>query len=137
MRSRLLAAAAVAYVLILTYLLLAPHPLWIFGGSGKVAERTVDRSLSGSVQHLIAYGILGALCPMLGGPLRRSPVLPLLAGAAVHAAACEALQALIPAREYDWTDLAANLIGVLSGAIIGYLASVSFKLPAAAGRDSL
>ena len=48
---------AALYGLLLTYLLLAPSPLWIFGEWGDSVERSVDRTFADYVQHGVCYAI--------------------------------------------------------------------------------
>lgn len=111
--TRLARIAAGAFALLLTYLLVAPSPLAIFGDDGANVEESFDRSVSGFLQHLAAYGVF-TLLVLLACRTRRGRTIALLLVAA-HAGVTEAVQHFVPLRHTDWADLLANAIGIAVG----------------------
>ena len=107
---RLALPAAIGFGLLLTYLLVVPSPFWMFGDDGVATEQVVDRSVSGFVQHLIAYAVFTALLLMAIGGRRRWILSPLVA--ATHCVLTEFVQAFVPMRHADWYDVVANGIGI-------------------------
>ena len=111
--ARTLRTAAVLYTLLLSWLLLAPDPLAIFGVAGSAAEEAVDWSLSGAVQHVGAFAVLSALWCLSSVDQRGRVAAVVLSG--FFGAAMELLQLLVPTRYCDWHDLLANLVGIAFG----------------------
>ena len=105
--------AAALYTLLLSWLLLAPDPLAIFGVAGAAAEEAIDWSLSGAVQHVGAFAILSALWCLSSVDQRGRVASVILSGC--FGAAMELLQLLVPTRYCDWHDLLANLVGIIAG----------------------
>lgn len=124
MHPRIAWTIAILYTLLLSYLLLVPHPLDFFGTAGKQAEEDIDRAVSAYLQHIVAYAGLACL---LGWALwtvadgKRVLLLPLAAGA-VHALGTEWLQIRVPHRYGDWPDALANLGGIAAGGLMLWLA---------------
>ncbi|MCH7989959.1 MAG: VanZ family protein, partial [Planctomycetes bacterium] len=109
--------ATALYGLLVTYLLLAPHPLWIFGEWGDNVERSVDRTLADYVQHGVCYSIFMLL--LLWSARTRGPFtnLKLACCAALvicHGLLTEFLQMFIPQRDFSVFDIAANTTGVVA-----------------------
>ena len=107
--------AVVAYFLLLSYLLLTPHPLWFMGTAGEAAEETVDSTLADYAQHALAYAVLGGLITLatVGKSFRIR--CGWLTAAAAHGVLCEVLQHFIPHRHFGAHDALANAVGVMGG----------------------
>jgi VanZ family protein len=120
-RRRVAQGAVVAYVLLLTYLLLAPHPLWCLGVAGRTIERTVDLTLAGCLQHAAAYALLGASLAWVCGRASAAWQWGWLLLAMGHGVAMEWLQRFFPHRFSGWPDALANVSGVAFGALAGLL----------------
>ncbi len=112
---RLWWGAVAAYFLLLSYLLLTPHPLWFMGTAGEAAEETVDSTLADYAQHALAYAVLGGLITLatVGKSLRFR--CGWLTAAAAHGVFCEVLQHFIPHRHFGAHDALANAVGVMAG----------------------
>ena len=104
----------VFYVIVLSYLTLAPDPWWIFGSPGRSAEQTFDSTLADYVQHAIVYSMLGILLAASSRASNRSLPLALLFGVC-HAVGTECLQYWIPPRSCSAVDGLANLVGLVVG----------------------
>ncbi|MFH1924586.1 MAG: right-handed parallel beta-helix repeat-containing protein [Planctomycetota bacterium] len=104
--------AAAVYAVVLTYLLLAPHPLWLFGVPGQAVEETIDRSIAGYVQHALAYALLASLLAWACRTESASRQATWALLAVGHGALAECLQSFIPHRYADWPDGLANALGV-------------------------
>lgn len=115
LRPRVRAAIAWSYCLLLIYLLLAPSPLSPFGEWGNGTQDAIDHTLSGSLQHLIAYFVLVSVFWWSTIPQNREMRGILLGSLCLHAAVFEGLQAFIPTRECDWLDFFCNLTGIALG----------------------
>ena len=120
-RVRVAWSAVLVYAVLLTYLLLTPHPLWFLRVSGQAIERTVDHSISGYLQHALAYALLGWSLAWVSrtasGPRQWSWV----ALAMGHGMAAEWLQRFVPHRYSSWPDGLANILGVALGALTASL----------------
>ena len=113
--------AVLIYTVVFTYLLLAPHPLWLFGTPGRDLERTIDATLAGFVQHMFPYVLLACLLAWASRKTYGSPQFFWAALAIGHGIGTEMLQYLIPHRYCHWPDGLANVLGVS----LGWLAAVS------------
>lgn len=107
-------AVAAIYVLLLSWLTLAPDPWWIFGSTGRSAEHSVDFTLADYVQHAMAYGVLGILLAANGRVSERW-VTQLAAFGLCHAVGTECLQYFVPSRTCSVVDGLANVAGVTIG----------------------
>jgi VanZ family protein len=126
--------AAVTFTLLLTYFLVAPAPLALFGVLGDVAQQRLARSVTDSVQHAVAYAIFTALWIL--ATRKRTSRLAVIGLAVLHGAATEAVQALMPPRHSDWFDMLANLCGITSGAVLAWFAaSVATRRQASTPAD--
>lgn len=108
------------YTVVLTYLLLRPDPLWLLGASGQDIERTIDRTIAGFVQHVLAYALLACLLAWASRTTCGSLRLSWAVLAIGHGIGAELLQHFIPRRYCDWPDGLANTLGVA----FGWLAAV-------------
>ncbi len=106
------------YCFLLIYLLIAPSPLEPFGDWGQDAEEAIDKTVSGYLQHVIAYA--GLLSVFWWGyrPKTSAAIWLLIAAAIGHGMLFEALQFFIPSRECDWADLGCDLLGVALAASV-------------------
>ena len=108
---------AVAYLLLLTYLLGTPHPLWLLGETGETVDQAVEMTLSGFSQHVMAYTLLAwLLCSAFGASSLSARVRCLLLAAA-HGLIMEGVQYFLPFRYCDWADTVGNLAGVGLGGL--------------------
>ena len=105
----------VTYVTLLSYLTLAPDPWWIFGSTGQTVEETLDSTLADYFQHIVAFGVLGAMLAVnsRSATLIRRRLLGTFGLG--HAIGTECLQQWIPLRTCTLTDLAANITGLAAG----------------------
>ena len=123
---------SVVYVLLLSYLTLAPDPWWIFGSGARTAEEAIDSTLADYVQHAAVYAVLGILLAA-GEVFSERPVRSRrFEFGLLHAAGTELLQFWIPARWCDLTDGAANVAGVAAG---WFLVQALRSRPAVAGPE--
>lgn len=101
----------VAYLVILTVLLVHPDAFGLFAARGKTVEASLDATVSEFVQHLAAYFLLGTLLDRGFRASRRSvwTIHGLVFG---HACATELIQIFVPRRSWEWQDLLADGIGV-------------------------
>ena len=114
-------AAVGAYFLLLSYLLLTPHPLWFMGTAGEAAEETVDSTLADYVQHALAYAVLGGLITLAAVGKSFRVRCGWLTAAAAHGVLCEVLQQFVPHRHFGAHDALANAVGVMAGWAIAML----------------
>ncbi len=107
---------AIGYTLLLSYLLLAPQPLFFLGQTGAAADEAVSETVADWAQHAAVFAMLtGLWIVAVGDHWRRGAVV----GACVaYGAGTECLQALIPHREFGWTDLIANSAGATVGTAV-------------------
>ena len=134
-RSGLLTARILAagFTAALTYVLVAPDPLAVFGTTGQAAHRAISRSLPDTLQHLFAYAAFAALWNWTVRGWRARLLIAMIA--VLHGAAVELVQGLIPSRQADWRDLMANVVGTLAGTGIGWLAAVVSTRRTRANRE--
>ncbi|MEO2020607.1 MAG: VanZ family protein [Pirellulaceae bacterium] len=108
-----------AYFAVLSHSLLAPSPLWYLGPMEPAIQEGVTGRFADYWQHLVAFQLLALLVCWARGPNGFPAVrtcLPTLLGYAIIS---EALQALVPSRSCELRDMAANLLGVLTGWLMG------------------
>ncbi len=108
------AAAAVVMLSVLTWALLSVNPF----RAVRTTPLHIVRTLNDFVVHLTAYAavtiVWGSLPYRTNDSVRRR----LTGLLAVHAVTTELLQAFIPRRHCDPTDLTANLLGIVLGLCI-------------------
>lgn len=114
--SRALRIIAISYAVLLTYLLLAPEPLFFLGSTGAQLDATVTRSVADWVEHASVYLAFTGL--VLVAWQGQSPNALLVMLIIVHAILTETLQHWIPLRETSLLDLLANVCGILTGALL-------------------
>ncbi|WP_417847605.1 VanZ family protein [Thalassoglobus sp.] len=100
------------YWILLTYLLLAPHPLWFLTGIGQEDEFSIF-TMSDLIQHLLAFAVLGFLLSTQFPPLGRTS--KLLYASGFYAVFTELLQWFIPNRFAAISDMLANASGLIIG----------------------
>lgn len=100
------------FLLLLTYLTLAPDPWWFMGQAGREAEQSIDSTFAGYSQHFGAYAVLAVLLVGASFTTQSPPVKAVAMFSALHGVATESLQHFIPLRTCDWTDVLANTLGV-------------------------
>jgi VanZ family protein len=107
------------YVVVLSWMMLAPQPWIIFGKQqDSVPLVSAASTLPDYLQHLGAFMLLACLAQMAvrGGPVNRLSLrASLLVGYALFV---ETAHTWIPQRTFQWSDLIANLAGVLLGIVI-------------------
>lgn len=108
------------YWILLTNLLLAPHPWWYLGDFESDVQQLVARNLADYIQHLLAFSLLAVFAWGARASTSRPSVLPLLTGLGLYAILAELLQLWIPGRTCQWLDMACNLAGIA----VGWLLSV-------------
>lgn len=114
-RHRLPKRLATLYLVVLTYLLLAPHPLWVLGSAGQKLEQTVTRTFSDDVQHAGTYAVLVIMLMWAFTRGRGVTQSQAIGFAFLHGVSMEGLQHFIPHRYCDWKDILANAVGVACG----------------------
>ena len=102
-------------LVLITYALVAPHPLWVFGASGESAETYVDTTLTGFLQHVIAYSVLAWATILAFGAENRRAALWCVVALAVHGLLMEGIQLFVPHRYCDLPDALANFVGAGTG----------------------
>lgn len=107
--------AVLVYAVALTYLLLAPNPLWLLGAPGQDIERTVDRTIAGFAQHVLACAILACLLALASRTTHGARQCSWAALAMAHGAGTELFQYFVPHRYSDWSDGVADALGVAIG----------------------
>lgn len=103
------------YWIALTYLLLAPDPLWFLNGSTGVDDSYV-LSVPDLVQHFLVFGLLGVL---LSYPLDRARLVSISLWVAIaYSMGTELAQLFVPGRFASVPDVLANLSGLAIGWVI-------------------
>jgi VanZ family protein len=100
------------YLLLLSFLLLAPEPLKLLG----FASRPGASSLR--MVHFCLFTVLGFLVWASRWPVRRGLVVGLLVA---YALVTESLQWLVPTRTVDLLDYVENLLGLAAGGAVWHL----------------
>ncbi|QDT34655.1 VanZ family protein [Thalassoglobus polymorphus] len=100
------------YWTLLTYLLLAPHPLWFLTGLSQPDEFSIF-TMSDLIQHLSAFAVLGFLLSTQFSPSGRTS--KLLYASGFYAVITELLQWFIPNRHAAISDMLANASGLIIG----------------------
>ena len=110
--------AAGLYVVVLTNVLLAPHPLWMFGLTGDAVEESLNSALADYIQHGLSYTLLTVLLIAAVRPRTVRGLTLCVALTLAHGLGTEALQAVIPLRDCEWSDALADSIGAVTGLAI-------------------
>src|SRR5262245_18414137 len=101
MHFRIATAMTASYVLLLSYLLLTPEPLVLFGLAGGEIHGAVDATVSTYMQHTLAYAVLTALCFWWSSLRERAPFRNSFLFAGGHGFLTEWLQRFVPGRHSD------------------------------------
>lgn len=137
--NRIMARSTAAfYVLLLSYLLLVPHPLAVFGAAGAKADEAIEKTHTDYLQHAIAYAGLAVVSvwASVTSGRRWNRAGWVWAVVAVHATAAEALQIYVPNRVASGQDAAANLAGIGMGWLALWLFSWWLAQEASTARIS-
>jgi hypothetical protein len=100
------------YAVLLTYLLLTPEPLFLFGSAAGEIHGAVDGTVSTYMQHTLAYAVLMAFLVWMSSVRSGPSVFVCINFAAGHALLTEGLQILVPGRHGDLWDLVADFAGM-------------------------
>ncbi len=120
MRATIWAVRAVGclYLILLTTLLLIPHPwAWLLGATPEVSPP--DRGV-----HFCAFFVLAILCAASRLSWPRPVLTAILVG---YAIATESLQGLVETRVVDPIDCTENLLGLAAGAAVWALGQRLFR----------
>lgn len=119
-RIRLLVVMAAAVVL--TYVLLVSDPTRIFRWLPFRAGKEVVTEAPDWAQHFIAYLTFSFLLRWYSAAQARWVVPAMFGFAVAHAMATEYLQRFVPERTSDLRDFAVNMLGIVTGTILGRVA---------------
>ena len=112
---------ALLYLVLLSWMLLAPDPWIVFGEGGERLAKQASRTIADYFQHAGAFLLLAILADralhVTGTDRFRLRVTMLLS----YAVFTEVTQAWIPGRQFQWPDLLANLLGITSGLLLSCL----------------
>jgi len=109
------------YLACLSWMLLAPDPWIVFGEAGERLAEQATRTLADYFQHAGAFLLLAILAHLaLHLPYRvrfhlRASLL------VIYALFTEIAQVWIPDRQFQWFDLLANLLGIITGLLLAHL----------------
>jgi len=112
---------ALLYLALLSWMLLAPAPWIVFGEGGQRLAERASRTVADYFQHAGAFLLLTILADRalhVTGTDRLGLRVAILLGYAVFT---EIAQAWIPDRQFQWSDLLANLLGISSGLLLSRL----------------
>ncbi len=122
-------ALALVYLACLSWMVFTPDPWILFGTPGQQFAEQLDSTLADHFQHAAAFLLLAILSQLaLRGtrgehwPIRAAWLL-------IYALGAEASHALIPNRYFEWSDMVANLAGVLIGMLLAGLLLHSSRRP--------
>ena len=118
---RLYQVIALAYLACLSWMLLAPDPWILFGENADQLADTAHRTLADHFQHAIAFLLLAILSGLAWRPPAGFPLICHGSLLLSYATGSEGAQAWIPQRQFEWTDMAANLAGVTLGLLLARL----------------
>ncbi|MBX3441592.1 MAG: VanZ family protein [Planctomyces sp.] len=113
---RLLRIATALYALGLTWLLVAPEPLFFLGKTGAAIDSAISSTVADWLEHACVYIVFAALLLITYG--RERGIIRMLSLAAAHGIATETIQHWVPGRDATLHDLAANLSGIATGALV-------------------
>lgn len=112
---------ALLYLALLSWMLLAPDPWIVLGEGGDRLAKQASRTFADYFQHAGAFLLLTILADRalhVTGTDRLGLRVAILLGYAVFT---EIAQAWIPDRQFQWSDLLANLLGISSGLLLSRL----------------
>ncbi len=112
---------ALLYLALLSWMLLAPDPWIVLGEGGDRLAKQASRTFADYFQHAGAFLLLTILADRamhVTGTDRFGLRVAMLLSYAVFT---EVVQAWIPDRQFQWSDLLANLLGITSGSILAHL----------------
>jgi len=122
-------ALALVYLACLSWMLLTPDPWILFGTPGQQLAKQFETTLADHFQHAAAFLLL-AILGQLALRGNRGEYWPIRTAWLVgYALATEGSHALIPNRYFEWSDLVANLAGVLIGMLLAGLLLHSSPAP--------
>jgi len=122
-------ALALVYLACLSWMLLTPDPWNLFGTPGQQLAEQVESTLADHFQHAVAFLLL-AILGQLALRGTRGEYWPIRAAWLLgYALAAEGSHTLIPNRYFEWSDLVANLVGVLIGMLFAGLLLPSSRRP--------
>ena len=112
---------ALVYLSCLSWMLFTPDPWILFGTPVQRLAEQFESTLADHFQHAAAFLLLAILGHLaLGG--RKGEYWPIQAACLLgYALAAEGSHTLIPNRYFEWSDLLANLAGVLIGMLLAGL----------------
>lgn len=105
-------AIFLAYLVVLTYLLVTPRPQDLVGTDLKSYFRYFFWTYVDPVTHLLFFFVLGFLASLI--PWRRSRI-TLLVLLMLYGALTEVVQMFIPERSAEWLDLGQDVLGLAGG----------------------
>ena len=112
---RFLWSLLLVYWILLTGLLLTPHPWRYLSVFGDPIQELAERSLADYTRHFLVFSLLAILAWGARVSTGRPATLILLASLLSYAILTEALQAFIPDRFFQWLDVFANTAGLVAG----------------------
>jgi VanZ family protein len=115
---RLLRIACIAYVVLLTLLLLTVNPVRLLGFHGGL-PRFLQALMPSA--HLLSFLVLAVLMLSARWPLPRWSVVLILA---IYGTMTEVIQGFVPPRTPEWLDLFQDLGGLAVGAAICWTVAV-------------
>ena len=108
-----------AYLVVLSYLLLAPRPLWFL--FEERTENAIEAAVADGVQHALAYALLSLLLLWASREYSRWTIALIIFLACSHAIGTELLQTVIPGRFFSFGDGIADICGLLFGGCLSYI----------------
>lgn len=116
---RLLQTLALAYFLLLCWLLFWPRPFEFLSDGPRNVSEQIERTFADWVLHALAFLLLSALVMTAQSEKSRSvfksTAVRFLAAFSLFA---ETTHLWIPERFFQWSDMAANLIGTAAGILV-------------------
>ena len=109
------------YLVCLSWMLLAPDPWIVFGEGGDRLAEQASRTVADYFQHAGVFVLLAFLAD-LALPVTGTDRFVLRAGLLMsYAFLTEVAQIWIPDRQFQWVDLLANLLGIITGLLLAHL----------------
>ena len=104
-----------SYAVVLSLMLLTPHPWSYFGEIERPAKQLIDRTLADYSLHGLSFSLLAILVRFAHRATKRPTVALCLFILISYSIATELLQILIPSRSCHGIDVVANLFGLVFG----------------------